>query len=265
MTIYKGSRTTFVTAIVAFLIGLNYSKNLKKELIEENLVENKIILNKKISSSKSFERIVIIIITISFLIIGKITSDRVGRVDVKSIWLERYVINFGASTKLCNKLCENPIIAGASGYTVGPYLYSKSEFERQLKFKQNYSGFGLGYKSFWFTNQLISRIPIVNKIAKENKENWQQNLNTYHIRNKLKRSAWRGFVHDYIFDWGIYFAPFTIFFAYSIVGYLEGLGKRSKGFKSLFCSTIAILMSILSIAIQPFGPILPLALFAIIL
>ena len=127
------------------------------------------------------------------------------------------------------------------------------------------SGFGLGYKSFWFPHQVISRIPLINKVTKDNKNNWNQNLISYQIRNRLKRSAWRGLVHDYIFDWGLFFAPFTIFFSYSFLGYLEGLGKRSKGFKSLFCTTISVLMSILSIATTPFGPLFPLALLAILL
>ena len=31
--------------------------------------------------------------------------------DVKNVWLGRYVNNIGASTKYCNKLCNNPVIA----------------------------------------------------------------------------------------------------------------------------------------------------------
>ena len=50
--------------------------------------------------------------------------------DVKNVWLGRYVNNIGASTKYCNKLCNNPVIAGASGYTISPLLYSKKEFDK---------------------------------------------------------------------------------------------------------------------------------------
>tara|TARA_A100000164_G_scaffold219285_1_gene194614 strand:+ start:661 stop:1872 length:1212 start_codon:yes stop_codon:yes gene_type:complete len=266
LTVIKGSRTGFVISILSFVIGLSYGNSIKEQNTEDGYIKNEMNLLKRSKKKKrNFKLIIIAIITISLLIVGKITNDRVGRMDIKNDWLGRYVKNMGASTKYCNKLCNNPVIAGASGYTISPFLYSKKEFDKQLENSGISEGFGLGYKSFWFPHQVLMRIPIIKKITYDNKDNWLKNLEYNHPRNRLRKSSWRGLIHDYIFDWGIYFGPIAIFFSYSFVGYLEGLSKRSKGLKSLICSIISILFSVLSIAIQPFNILFPLAIFAIIL
>lgn len=266
LSVIRGSRTVFVVSIISFLIGISYGRIKKSNPIEKvNFKTESSILKRDKIEKRNYKLIVITIISVGLIIVGKITNDRVGRMDVKNLWLKRYEINIGASTKYCNKLCNNPIIAGATGYTLSPFLYSKKEFDKQLNNPGISEGFGLGYKSFWFPHQALNKIPIINKITAANKDNWLNNLEYNHSRNNLKRSSWRGLIHDYIYDWGIYFAPFAIFFSYSLVGYLEGLSKRSNGLKSLLCSTVSILFSILSIAIQPFNSLFLLAIIAILL
>ena len=266
LTLIRGSRTLFVISIISFIIGISYGNSIKDQNISHENIENESnLLKRSKKNNRNFKLGIFAIITISLIIIGKITNDRVGRMDVKNIWLNRYVINIGATTKYCNMLCNNPIIAGATGYTISPFLYSKKEFDKQIKNSGISEGFGLGYKSFWFPHQVLMRIPIIKKITSGNRENWLKNLENNHSRNSLRKTSWRGLVHDYIFDWGIYFGPIAIFFSYSFVGYLEGLSKRSKGLKSLICSIMSILFALLSIAIQPFNIFLPIAIFAILL
>ena len=265
LTIIKGSRTPFVFSIISFLIGLSYGRNLTEKKIKNEFTktQSKLLKNLKIEK-RNFQLLIISTIILGLVIVGKITNDRVGRTFTK-IWLRRYERNLGATSKYCNKLCNNTIIAGASGYTISPFLYSKKEFDKQLENSGISEGFGLGYKSFWLPHQAINKFPKIEKITAANKNNWLNNLKYNHPRNFLKRSSWRGLIHDYIFDWGIYFAPVAIFFSFSFVGYLEGLAKRSKGFKSLLCSITSILFALLSIATTPFGPFLPIAILAMII
>ena len=191
--------------------------------------------------------------------LAKITNDRVGRFD-GMVWLQRYEKNMGADSSLCNDLCSNPVIAGLTGYTISTYLMSKAQYTFHQQGLVSPSEYGLGYKSYWFINRIFAKFPLglVRKFSEDGKTIYRDHDNKFYSHNQLSKSAWRGLLHDYVFDWGLIFSFFMVFPPYYIVGLVYRRGIEANSISSkLFAQAVSIAAVILSIAIQPFGPLFP--------